>query len=168
MNIRRILCFACIVALPALTPVHAAPREGGNFGFGLTLGEPSGLTMKYWTAPNRAWDFYIGGSYFGSPRIGADYLWHFPNAAPVLRFYAGLGGTIGFGHGHGYWYNTNQSDFYYRADNSAGLAARGLFGLTVVPHSTPLEFFAELGVLVGVTPAFGSAADVALGIRFYP
>jgi len=30
------------------------------------------------------------------------------------------------------------------------------------------EFFFEIGVLLGLVPDFGSAVDVALGMRFYP
>jgi hypothetical protein len=49
-----------------------------------------------------------------------------------------------------------------------GLGVRGLVGVNVIPRTTPLEFFFDVGLLVGVSPAFGSSADVAIGLRFYP
>jgi hypothetical protein len=48
------------------------------------------------------------------------------------------------------------------------LAARGVFGVNVIPQNTPIEIFLEVGLLVGLTPSFGSAGDVAIGIRYYP
>jgi hypothetical protein len=43
-----------------------------------------------------------------------------------------------------------------------------MFGLNVIPRRTPLEFFLEVGPLIGITPAFGVAVDWAIGVRFYP
>jgi hypothetical protein len=148
--------------------VHASDSRG-TLGVGLELGDPSGLTIKYWTSHRTAFDGYIGGSYFGSPRIGVDYLWHFPTReSNIVHFYAGLGGTIGFGNGHGIFWRYNPGDFYYRSNDGLGLGARGLAGITLEPHTVPLEFFFELGLLLGVTPNFGSSFEAGIGLRFYP
>ena len=69
--------------------------------------------------------------------------------------------------GRGFYY-TEHHGFYFRSDNSAGLGVRGVFGINVIPRTSPLEFFLELGLLVGLTPDFGSAGDVGIGMRFYP
>jgi hypothetical protein len=143
--------------------------EGKNFGFGLILGEPTGLTLKYWTQRNNAFVFDIGASYFGSPRISADYLWHFDAfRSNIAKLYAGFGGVVGIGRGNGFYYTNDHNGFYYRSDNGLGLGVRGIFGVNVVPERTPIELFLEVGLLVGISPSFGSAGDVGIGIRFYP
>ena len=144
-----------------------AQKPGGkNLGFGILAGDPTGLTVKYWSAPENAWVFDIGSSYFGSPRIGVDYLWHF-NAfnSRLVNLYAGPGGVLGLGEGHGFLYK-NGDGFYNRT--GTGFGVRGVFGVNFLPERTPLEIFVELGVLVGIAPDFGSAVDGAIGIRFYP
>jgi hypothetical protein len=142
--------------------------ESKNFGFGIILGDPTGLTLKFWTSRENAFVVDVGASYFGSPRIGVDYLWHFDAfRSNVAKLYAGFGGALGIGEGKGFYY-TEHHGFYFRSDNSVGLGVRGLFGVNVIPRSSPFEFFLEVGLLVGISPDFGSAGDVGLGMRFYP
>jgi hypothetical protein len=146
-----------------------AQRIGGgdNFGFGIILGDPTGLTVKYYTEPGKALVFDLGASYFGSPRISGDYIWHFDAFnSDVTNLYAGPGLVLGFGEGSG-WYGKD-GRFFTRDKNDLGIGVRGIFGLNFVPRRTPLEFFVELGVLLGLAPSFGSGVDAALGMRFYP
>lgn len=138
---------------------------GKNFGFGIIMGEPTGGTLKFFSNRNNAFVIDFGSSYFGSPRIGMDYLWQFSAFnSNIANLYAGAGGVIGFGKGHGFYYE----DKYIRERNNAGFGARGVFGVNIIPRRTPLEIFFEVGVLVAVIPDFGSSADVGLGMRFYP
>lgn len=141
-----------------------------RFGFGIVLGEPTGLTVKYWSANLNAFNFTLGGrSYFGSPRLGIDYLWHFyAFDSRIVNLYAGPGLAVGFGAGDGFWYEDKKGRFFVRENDDPGVGVRGVFGLNLVPEETPLEFFLEFGVLVGLAPDVGSAADFALGLRFYP
>ena len=142
--------------------------ESKNFGFGVILGDPTGLTLKFWTSRENAFVVDVGASYFGSPRIGVDYLWHFDAfRSSIAKLYAGFGGVLGIGEGRGFYY-TEHHGFYFRSDNGVGLGVRGVFGVNVIPRHSPLEFFLEVGLLVGLSPAFGSAGDVGLGMRFYP
>ena len=138
---------------------------GKQFGFGIMVGDPLGATLKFWTHDNHAFVVDIGSSYFGSPRIGVDYLWHF-NAfrSPIANLYAGPGGAIGVGEGNGVYYNGK----YHRASGNVGIGARGVVGVDFVPRDTPIEVFFELGVLLALAPEFDSGVDVGLGIRFYP
>jgi hypothetical protein len=149
-----------------VTPIKAQYSPGGkNFGFGIILGDPTGGTAKLWLNRENALAFSLGTSFFGNPRIGVDYLWHF-NAfkTDIVNLYAGPGGAIGIGEGNGFWYKGR----FVRTKNEVGLGGRGVFGLNVIPRRTPLEIFIELGVLIGFVPDFGSAADAAIGVRFYP
>ncbi len=135
-------------------------------GFGIILGDPTGLTLKHWTSRDQAIAASLGGSYFGAPRIGVDYLWHF-NAfrSNVVLLYADAGVAVGFGKGVRWWGDRGYK-YYDRSETRLGV--RGMFGVNVLPRGVPLEFFLELGPLIGITPGFGSAIDVALGMRFYP
>lgn len=165
----RNLFFILIICTGTMiNQLYAQSPAGKNFGFGLVLGEPTGLTLKFWTQRNNAFVIDVGESYFGSPRIGVDYLWHF-NAfnSNVARLYAGFGGALGIGRSNGFYYS-NHDGFFYRSDNGLGLGLRGVLGVNVIPERSPIELFLEAGLLVGLSPAFGSAGDVGIGIRFYP
>lgn len=162
------ICYVLTAVFILSCSAYSQSPEGKNFGFGLIVGDPTGLTLKFWTQRQNAIVLDVGGSYFGSPRINIDYLWHFDAFnSNLVKLYAGLGGALGFGSGKGFYYK-DKGGFYYRTGNDLGLGVRGVFGVNFIPRSAPLEMFFEIGALVGLAPEFGSAADVALGIRFYP
>jgi hypothetical protein len=141
---------------------------GDNFGFGIVLGEPTGLTLKWYVERDKALVFDLGASYFGSPRISADYIWHFDAfRSDVAKLYAGPGLVLGIGESRGFWYK-EKGNVFVRGDNEIGIGARGIFGVNFIPRETPLEFFLELGVLLALAPDFGSGVDAAIGMRFYP
>lgn len=163
---RRLLFLLSILLIITVSSFAQSP-QGKKIGFGIMLGDPSGLTAKFWTQPENAWVVDLGTSYFGSPRIDVDYLWHF-NAfnSRIVTLYAGPGGALGFGRGHGFWYQNSEG--FYVHENGTGFGVRGVFGVNFEPQRTPLEVFFEVGMLVGITPSFGSAVDAAFGLRFYP
>ncbi len=167
MKIRFIILLVFAIVFISNHTLAQGPM-GRDFGFGLILGDPTGGTIKYWFSSENALVVSIGGSYFGSPRINAEYLWHFDAFnSQVVKLYAGIGGVIGFGEGRGWFRKHDDDDFWYRKEGT-GLAIRAIFGLNIIPRRTPLEIFAEAGPLIGVSPDFGSALDVSVGIRFYP
>lgn len=142
--------------------------KGKDFGFGITLGEPTGLTAKLWTNKENAFVFSLGNSYLGNLRIGADYLWHF-NAfkSRIVNMYAGPGLAVGIGESGGWWYHNKNKDWYKESDDDLGLGVRGVFGINVVPKNTPLEIFGEIGVMVGFLPGTFTNVEGAIGIRYY-
>ena len=161
--------FLLIVLVTNIISVYANGPRGKSFGFGLVLGDPVGLTAKLWTSNENAFDFYLGNSYFGNLRLGADYLWHFDAFnSSVVKMYAGPGIAVGFGRGEGIWYKQGKNKFYYWDDGETGIAARVIFGLNIIPRRTPLEIFLEAGPLIGIVPNMGVNMDAAVGIRFYP
>jgi hypothetical protein len=166
---RKLLLSVTILLLMTSADIFAQRiGTGDNFGFGIILGEPTGLTAKFYTGHGRAIVIDLGASYFGSPRLSGDYIWHFDAFnSDVTSLYAGPGVVIGFGESRGIWYSRN-GKFYVRDSDGIGIGVRGVFGFNFIPRRTPLEFFLELGVLVGLAPDFGSAVDAALGMRFYP
>ncbi len=167
----RILIRIIVLLIISLNVVNLSANgpRGKNFGFGLILGDPVGGTIKYWLNNENALDFYLGSSYFGSLRIGGDYLWHFDAFnSQVVKMYAGPGISLGFGHGKGIWYKEDKNKFYYWEDGTTGIAARVIFGLNIIPKRSPIEIFLELGPLIGISPNVGVNIDAAIGIRFYP
>ena len=164
---KMIVLAASLIILISSQSLFGQSPEGKQWGFGIMVGDPVGLTVKYWTNPENAFVFDVGSSYFGSPRFDADYLWHFDAfRSRIAKLYAGPGAALGFGTGHSFYYNN--SGTLVGESNTTGLGVRGVFGLSVIPDNTPLDVFFEVGLLVGLTPNFGSDVDASLGIRFYP
>ncbi len=165
---RRVLIFLTLVIVLVGNLYSQGPR-GKSFGFGIILGEPTGLTGKLWLNRENAIDFSVGSSYFGALRFTGDYLWHFDSFdSQVVKLYAGPGLAIGTGESGGWIYKKKDDEYWYRKSDDLGIGVRGLFGLNIIPKRSPLEIFVELGVLVGLTPRTGASGEAAIGIRFYP
>ncbi len=163
--------FLSLIAVMATLGCHAQGPRGNAFGFGIVLGEPLGLTAKYWVSRENALQAHIGASYFGSPRLQVDYLWHLDVfKSQVVKLLAGPGMGIGFGHGgSGFWYkDRGRKYWYYDEGRDFGLAMRVITGLNIIPKNTPIEIFVELGPNIGIAPSFGVGLDAGIGIRFYP
>jgi len=148
--------------------LSAQGPRGKDLGFGLVLGEPTGLTLKYWLNKENALNFDLGNSFFGATRIDIDYLWHFDAfSSKIIKMTAGFGGVFGIGRGNDWWYH-DRHGWYYRDGGNFGFGVRGLIGLNIIPKKAPIELFLNLGVLVGIHPDFGSGFEGSAGIRFYP
>jgi hypothetical protein len=168
-SIASLSLLLCTIVLVSVSPLRAQGPLGRDFGFGLSLGDPLGVTIKYWMNPNEALVGSLGADYFGSPRLNIDYHWHF-NAfnSSVVKLYAGPGISFGFGGGRSYlWYGKGHDYYFIREGNETGIGARILLGLNVIPRNTPVELYMEFGPLIGISPAFGSSFDAAVGVRFY-
>ncbi len=140
---------------------------GGNFGFGLMLGEPTGATIKYWTTNKNALDAFLGVSYFGELALGADYLWHFDAfRSNEFSLYAGPGLVIGFGGNDGVFYD--RDDRRFRDRDGAGIAIRGIMGVNFTPRRSNFELFLELGPLIELAPDVEAGFDFSVGFRYYP
>ena len=70
-------------------------RVKGTFGIGVVLGEPTGVSGKYWLSEQTAIDGAFGYSFGDRFRVSMDYLVH-TNAfeAPEFPLYYGVGGAI--------------------------------------------------------------------------
>jgi hypothetical protein len=145
-------------------------RKGGNFGIGAVLGEPTGLSFKYWTKGNAnavsgalaigngGWSRYYdkwGRSYwYDNPALylQAAYLWHNTKAVPVnsgtMPLYGGVGGRLWAGH-------------------YASLGVRGCGGIEYLPATIPFDFFFELGLVIDFIGHVGADMDAGLGARFF-
>ncbi len=120
MKRSKLLALAIALGTPLVAnTAEAAPSpgkkikgRGGNFGVGLSLGDPMGLSVKGFLAPNHALQGDLGWAplHHGDGRLGIDYLWH-PGvfaSGPVAEFLP----YVGLGLGMMFWANR----CYYRAD----------------------------------------------------
>ena len=140
---------------------------GKNFGLGVIVGEPTGISAKLWTSNDTAFDFGLGWS-MGGDRIGRydgfynggsrvhfhmDYLWHsFDAIRSTERFplYYGLGGRLNNGAGY-----------------NSSLAVRGVLGIAWLPLGTPIDVFLELVPSLQLTSTTGFGVDAGFGARYF-
>lgn len=135
-----------------------------DLGFGLIVGEPTGITLKSRTGSSNDWIFNLGlKSHYGGVRFDGIYTFNFPQAFNSRDFelYAGVGAVIGLGDGDGFFKEK------HKRDDDLGLGVKGLMGVNFKP-SKKFEVFLELGPLVGITNGVGADIEGALGFRFYP
>ncbi|MBM2845068.1 MAG: hypothetical protein HW407_380 [Bacteroidetes bacterium] len=147
----RRLAFACVIVLGL--PVMASGQDRG-VGLGVIIGEPTGLSAKFWTSSRNAIDVAVAYSFrrSGYFHVHADYLWHFPNVIQSTeRFplYAGIGGRIGVGRGSGIF----------------GIRIAG--GIAYWAKNAPIEIFFEVAPIVDLAPETGVSGNVGIGARYY-
>jgi hypothetical protein len=172
---------AASVAAPApaegaTRSVYSGARPGasgssGNFGIGVMFGYPTGLTAKYWTSRDTAFDVglsYAFGDYFA---ILGDYLWHFPGAFGGTRASSSLVPYVGAG---AVFFFDTSDDFRFRYDrrfvrrgSELAFGVRVPLGLEFLPRTAPLGVFAELVPGVGLLPGVFGFFQGEIGIRIY-
>jgi hypothetical protein len=144
------------------TAVYAAGpvRGGGDFGLGIVVGEPTGLSWKLWTSRNRALDGAVAWAFGGNGYLRAhvDYLWHDFHMIKAekgqMPLYLGMGGTIWSGNRERYAHNIN-------------LGLRGVIGMEYIFPEAPIDIFLELAPTFGLAPETGVDIEGGLGLRFF-
>lgn len=157
-----------IMVILVLLSAKQISAQSRGFGLGVIIGEPTGLSAKYWTSGNTAFDFGLGFS-MGGDRLSnkykyytndnsrvhfhADYLWHSFNAiqsSENFPLYYGIGARLNSG-----------------GNYDASFGVRGVFGIAWYPHSTPIDLFVELVPVMQITPDVGFGIDAGFGIRYF-
>jgi hypothetical protein len=141
-------------AVLTLLIASACLAQDRGFGLGVILGEPTGLSGKYWTSSNNAIDAGMAWSFrkAGFFHVHADYLWHFPlqtETSERFTFYTGVGGRLGV------------------VSHDALLGIRIVGGFAYWPKNTPLDIFVEIAPVVDLAPATELSANGGIGIRFF-
>jgi len=177
-----LLAFVFSVSIVSLAPgdAEARPRPRGfgksnfeankTFGLGLILGNPTGLSGKYFVGPSTAIDFAVGAVGCCRGRRGlelhADFLWHpisLVSAEPFeLPLYFGVGGRF-------YQYNWDRDRRDY--DGSA-IGVRVPGGIAFDFNNVPLDIFIELALVLDFLfddPYDDVYVDLdgAVGIRYW-
>ncbi len=134
----------------------AGTSEAQNYGLGLgiILGEPTGISLKYWTSRTTAIDGAIAWSLGKHNRMyfHGDYLWHNDRIINVskgrLPIYYGVGARLGF-----------------NGDSSLGI--RGVIGLDYQFATIPLDMFLELVPVMNLAPSTDFDFNGAIGVRYF-
>lgn len=148
------ICALIYMLAPQAAQAQAYTGNGGNFGIGIMVGEPTGVSVKTWMSANSAIGLGAAWSLAGSNEavhLHADYLQHswFSNVDNgQLAFYFGLGGRI-----------------IFASDAEAGI--RIPLGLNYVFESAPFDIFVEAVPILNLTPDTDFAGNGAAGIRYY-
>jgi hypothetical protein len=150
---RPIHLIAGIVAVAMLADIApAAARPQSNFGLGIILGQPTGVTAEFGLGASQSIDLAIGIDAFegGGFYIHGDYLVYLP---PLIQGQAELSPYLGGG------------IFVAGGDPEAGI--RVPFGLSLDFRAQPLKLFIEvaphLRVIDEVDLGFGAAG----GFRYF-
>lgn len=133
------------------TALHAAGSKTPGWGVGVMVGDPTGLTAKYWLDKTRAVDVGLG---FNDLSLHADLLWHRRDLFPKpkeghLAAVYGLGGKV-----------EDNGD-----DTVAGLRLVGGAAYYFPRH--PVELYFELVPVIEVSPKLDWDWDGGLGLRVY-
>lgn len=153
----------CRIAIMVLlfAVVSANAREQDTFGLGVIVGEPTGLSLKYWLDKEHAidgaaaWSFAENDSF----QLHADYLIHDYELlnSDDLPFYYGLGARLKFKDDEGSGRNRNEAIFGIRAP----------LGITYLFEDAPLDLFFELVPILDLSPDVELDINAAIGLRFY-
>lgn len=132
----------------------AAYANSKNFGLGIMLGEPTGVSGKLWIDKTSAVDGGLSWSFTDktSMNIHMDYLFHNFNLIHVEKdefpLYYGIGGRIKFG-------------------NETEVGVRIPVGLEYIFKDSPFDIFLEIAPILNLIPATSLKFNGGIGARFY-
>jgi hypothetical protein len=144
------------MAMFAAMGMARVEAAGGNFGLGIIVGEPTGISGKFFVSSTNAIQGAAAWSFSGDTdfHLQLDYLYHFESLIPVKNgkapVFAGLGGRIKF--------RENQ-------DNQVGI--RIPVGVAYHFATAPFDIFVELAPILELAPDTEFNMEGALGGRFY-
>jgi hypothetical protein len=143
------------VALIPLLVTSIAFGQRSEFGIGAVLGNPTGISVKYWTGERMAVDASLGYLIAREEYLllSAGLLvhpWSIESEGDLIRPYLGAGASLGF-------------------ISQISMGLRLPFGAAYFFASFPMEFFAEIDPVVQLTGPDGSRLGIMgyLGARWY-
>ncbi len=143
-----------ILALAILFLSGIARSQEKDFGLGIILGEPTGISAKKWLDDKSALDGAVAWSLVtpSSFHLHADYLYHNFNIFNVkkgkLPLYFGIG-------------------FRIRIGDEDRVGIRIPVGICYIFEQSPLDIFFELGPVLDLTPATRLRLTSSVGIRYF-
>ena len=142
-----IICFIVILSAISFS-------QDKKMGAGIILGEPTGVSLKYWLTEKTALDAGFAWSFVDENafQIQADYLIHNFNLIKVsegkLPFYFGIGGRLKFSH-------------------DVILGVRVPLGLAYIFAHQPIDVFLEIVPILDLLPQTDFTISAAVGGRYY-
>ncbi len=144
-----------ILALAIVLFSGVARSQEKDFGLGIILGEPTGISAKKWLNDKAAIDGAVAWSFVtpSSFHLHADYLIHDFNLLNAkkgkLPLYFGIGLRVRIRSG----------------DNRLGI--RAPVGICYIFEQSPLDIFLELGPILDLTPETRLRITSSVGIRYF-
>jgi hypothetical protein len=134
-----------------LFPLAAVSAEGGKLGAGIVVGEPTGISGKYWLTNYQAVDAAFSVIEENNLYFQVDYLFHDFRSLPVpekgkLPIYFGPGLEL-------------------ETKGIGGL--RAVAGASYMFEDYPFEAFIELAPVLKFSPSVTVHFSGGLGIRYY-
>lgn len=129
--------------------------QSNGFGLGIILGEPTGISTKYWTTGSTAFDFGLGYSLKKNSRLHlhADYLFHVNNlfnTTENISLYYGPGARLRL-------VESGDSRLGFRFD----------VGLVWIPKNSPIDVFLEIAPLLDIIPSTDFTVNGGVGVRYF-
>lgn len=134
--------------------VSMVKAQSSGPGLGIIVGEPTGISFKYWTSSTTAFDAALAWSFIdeGAFHIHGDYLFHNMRLISVpegkLPFYYGIGARI-------------------KTANDTKLGVRVPLGLAYLFQNAPIDIFLEIVPILDLTPKTDFGINAALGARYF-
>ena len=131
-----------------------AKAQRSGMGLGLIVGEPTGISFKYWTGSTTAFDAALAWSFVdeGAFHIHGDYIFHNMRLISIpeglLPFYYGIGARI-------------------KTADEAKLGVRVPLGLAYLFQNTPIDIFLEIVPILDLIPETDFGLNAALGARYF-
>ena len=129
--------------------------QSSGFGLGILLGQPTGISAKYWVSGSTAFDFGLGYSFEKRSRmqLHADYLFHVKNIFETtenISLYYGPGARL-------------------RLIENAGsrLGIRFDVGIVWIPRNAPVDVFLEIAPLLDIIPETVFSMNGGIGVRYF-
>lgn len=128
-----------------------------RFGAGVVLGEPTGVSLKYWLDERSAVDGVVGWSFESSRDnlyLNANYLYHVFDDVAIGRdrFAAYFGGGVR------YQVMSRRSDRF---------GIRGVAGVNYLFNDVPVDVFLEVGPILDLTPDTKLRFGAGIGARYW-
>ena len=168
---KKSISFFLVIASMTVVRGTAFSQEPAmnHLSAGAIFGNPLGATMRYRLETANSVDVSFGPDYFGSPRLQMDYVWQFHAfSSRTVGEYFGPGLAVAFGKGINTFYTHEwaRESFATNEDKGFGLGGRAIFGMSITPNKSPLEFFMESGPMIPMIRVFDLDLDGAIGFRY--
>jgi hypothetical protein len=146
--------FNFVTILFSLIFISSINAQSSGIGVGLIVGEPTGISGKYWTGNTTAFDAALAWSFVDENafQIHADYLFHNIRLITIsegkLPFYYGIGARL-------------------KTANDIKLGVRVPLGLAYLFQNVPIDIFVEVVPILDLIPKTDFQINAALGARYF-
>lgn len=143
-----------VLVLLVLIFISNINAQSSGIGVGLIVGEPTGISGKYWTGSTIAFDAGLAWSFIDENafQIHADYIFHNMRLITIsdgkLPFYYGIGARL-------------------KTATDVQLGVRVPLGLAYLFQNVPIDIFIEVVPILDLIPKTDFQISIALGARYF-